>query len=141
MFPQMQYCMCVWGSCTKTQKRRLQKCINFAVRIVTGLGSRERVSGVLRDLGWRAIDVMIAERDLYAMYKFIHGIDAPELLCSRIVSRSDVAARSTRATDDGQLEIPRSRTEFGRRCFFSRAVRAWNELPLHMRSSSSMCYS
>ena len=90
-----------------------------------GLGSRDSVSGVLRELGWQAVEDMIVERDLCTMYKLIHDVGAPELLRSRIVSRSDVSVRSTRSTDNKQLEVTRTRTEFGRRCFFSRAAQGW----------------
>ena len=34
VFPHLQYCMRVWGSCTAAQKRRLQRCVNFGARIV-----------------------------------------------------------------------------------------------------------
>ena len=60
------------------------------------------------------------------------------LICimrSRITRRSDVSARETRATVDGRLEVPRARTEFARRSFCARAVRAWNELPGDVRRS------
>ena len=87
---------------------------------MTGLGNRDSVSGVLRELGWRAVEDIIVERD---MFKLIHGVGAPEPLRSRIVSRSDVSVRSTSATDK-QLEVTRTRTELGRLCFFSRAARA-----------------
>ena len=68
VFPHLQYCMCVWGSCTVTQRRRLQRCINFGARLVTGLGYRERISGALGELGWRPIQDMVAERDVCNMY-------------------------------------------------------------------------
>lgn len=137
VFPHLQYCMCVWGGCTQTQKRRLQKCVNFGVRVVTGLGYRERVSGTLSELGWRTIDDMITERDIHTMHKLVHAEDAPELLRSRIISRADVSARTTRATSDGQLEVPRARTEFARRSFFIRAIRTWNDLPTIERISTT----
>ena len=60
-----------------------------------------------------------------------------EVMRSRITRRSDVSARETRATVDGRLEVPRARTEFARRSFCVRAVRAWNELPGDVRRSST----
>ena len=138
VFPHLQYCMCAWGGCTVTQKRRLQKCMNFGARIVTGLGYREHVSGTLRELGWRNIDDMVTERDLHTMYRLTHDESGPELLRSRITSRADISTRETRATDDGQLEVPRARTELARRSFFIRAVKAWNEMPADVRCSPTM---
>ena len=69
------------------------------------------------------------------MYRLINDESAAELLRSRIVSHSHVYVRVTRATCDGRLEVPRARTEFARRSFFSRAVRSWNELPGDVRAA------
>ena len=138
VFPHLRYCSSVWGSCTVTQKRRLQRCVNFGARLVSGLGYGDHISGALCELGWRPIQDMVAERDLCTMYRLIHDENAAELLRSRIVSRSNVSARATRATCDGHLEVTRARTEFARRSFFIRAVRSWNGLPADTRTSPSM---
>ena len=138
MFPHIQYCMCVWGSCTATQRRRLQKCINFAARVVSGLGYREHISGTLRELGWSDVGDMLQKRDMMTMYRLSYDENAPELLRSRIVSRANVSLRETRAVSDGLLEIPRARTELARRSFFIRAVRAWNGLTPATRASPTM---
>ena len=138
VFPHLQYCMCVWGSCSATQKRRLQKCINFAARVVSGLGYRQHVSGTLRELGWSDVGNMLRKRDMLTMYRLVHDENAPELLRSRIVSRADVSTRSTRSVSDGHLEVPRARTEFARRSFFIRAIRTWNGLTPATRSSPTM---
>ena len=42
VFSHMLYCLTVWGSCTAGQKQRIQKAINFGVRIVVGLGRRDQ---------------------------------------------------------------------------------------------------
>ena len=34
VFPHVRYCLSVWGSCTATQRRRVQKALNFGARIV-----------------------------------------------------------------------------------------------------------
>ena len=137
VFPHLRYCISVWGSCTATQKRRLQKCINFGARIVTGLGYREHVTETLRELGWNRIEKMVTEHDVRVIYRLVHDAGASEVMRSRITRRSDVSARETRATVDGRLEVPRARTEFARRSFCVRAVRAWNELPGDVRRSST----
>ena len=121
-----------------TQRRRLQKCINFAARIVSGVGYREHISGTLRELGWSDIGGMLNERDLMTMYRLVNDVNAPELLRSRIVSRADVSIRATRAVSDGHLEVPRARTELARRSFFIRAVKAWNGLTPDARSAPTL---
>ena len=121
-----------------TQRRRLQKCMNFAARVVSGVGYREHISSTLRELGWPDIGDMLNKRDLMIMYRLVNDESAPELLRSRIISRADVSSRSTRAVSDGNLEVPRARTEFARRSFFIRAVKAWNDLAPAARSAPTM---
>ena len=121
-----------------TQRRRLQKCLNFAARIVSGVGYRQHISGTLRELGWSDVGDMLIRRDIMTMYRITHDENAPELLRSRIVSRADVSSRATRAVSDGLLEIPRARTELARRSFFIRAVRSWNGLTPAVRASPTM---
>ena len=36
VFPHLQYCLTVWGSCSIAQKYRIQKIISHCARIVTG---------------------------------------------------------------------------------------------------------
>lgn len=131
VFPHIRYCLTVWGNCTSAQRQRLQKAINFGVRIVTGLGRREHVTPSLRELGWPDINEIISERDIATMLHLVTSSDAPELLRCRVTLRSDVSSRRTRATDCQQLELPRVRTEFARRGFMYRAAMAWNVMAMN----------
>ena len=133
VFPHLRYCLTVWGNCTAAQKKRIQKTINFGVRIVTGLGRREHVTPSLRELGWCSVEEMIESRDIATMRHLLTAPHASELLRERVTHRSDVSARSTRATADGQLQLPRVQTEFARRGFLFRSVGAWNKLPPDVR--------
>ena len=126
VFPRIRYCITVWGSCTATQRQRVQKAINFGVRIVTGLSRRDHVTPSLRELDWSTINEFITERGIATVRHLITASDAPELLRGLPVRRSDVSSRRTRASEIGQLQLPRVRTEFARRGFMSRAVKAWN---------------
>ena len=71
---------------------------------------------------------MISERDIATMRHLITAPDASESLRRRVVRRSDVSSRCTRASEGGYLELPRVRTEFARRSFLYRAASAWNAL-------------
>ena len=133
VFPHLRYCVTVWGSCSACQRKRIQRAIHFGVRIVAGLGRRDHVTPSLRELGWCNVDELITERDIATIRHLIAAPNASELLRDRIIRRSDVSARVTRATVDGQLQLPRVRTEFARRSFLYRAVTAWNGLPLDAR--------
>ena len=126
VLPHVRYCIGVWGSCTAEQKKRVQKVINFGARIVTGLGLREHVTPALRELGWGRVEEVLEEHDVAMVRRLLTATDAPELLRSKLTYRSELSAHCTRATDRGQLQLPRVRTEFARRGFLFRASKSWN---------------
>ena len=39
VLPHIRYCLSVWGGCGVGERRRVQKAVNFAARIVTGSGA------------------------------------------------------------------------------------------------------
>ena len=53
VFSHIRYCICVWGGASKSQLQKLQKVINFAARIVTGLKKYDHVTPALSSLGSR----------------------------------------------------------------------------------------
>ena len=125
VFPHIMYCCTVWGGCCTTQKRRIQRAINFAARIVTGLSRRDHVSPSLEALGWPRFEEMLRSRDL-AMVQRLLSPTAPPALADIVERRSDVSLRRTRGTCDDQLQLPRIKTERARRSFPFRAVTSWN---------------
>ena len=127
VFPHIIYCCTVWGGCTVTQRYRIQKAINFAARIVTGLARREHISPALEALGWRRFDGMLEERDVAMIEKLISP-GVPPALADLVRRRSDVTVRSTRGTCADRLELPRIRTERARRSFPYRAVSSWHSV-------------
>ena len=137
VFPHIQYCLSVWGSCTATQRYRVQKALNFAARIVSNAGYRDRVTPVLRELRWMRVDDMLYEHDVMLMRDLVTSPRAPEMLRERVVHRCNVSSRTTRATSDTVLQPPRARTEFSRRSFWPRACGAWNGLPSDVRASAA----
>ena len=66
---------------------------------------------------------------------------APVSLRERMVFRKDVSVRDTRATEAGQLQLPRVRTEHARHFFYYRAASLWNTAPATVKetSTSTLC--
>ena len=141
VFPHVRYCLSVWGSCTATQRRRVQKALNFGARIVMGTKRHEHITPVLRELGWHRIDALITERDLTTVRNVLYNPDASEILRGLLVRRSEVSTRRTRSTLSDHLELPRVRSEFARRSFHFRAAQGWNSLPECVRLSAAASMS
>jgi len=123
----------VWGNCSASLKARVQKVINFGARIVSGLGRRDHVTPVLKELGWSTVDEMLRERDIAAMRRLLSPSCEAHALTEQLLYRSEVSVRQTRAVASGQLQLPRVRTEFARRSFTYRAISAWNNVPGNTR--------
>ena len=117
VFPYIRYCMAVWCGCTATQLKRIQKCINYGVRIVMDLAYRDRVSAALNELGWPKIESFVADHDVQIIYKLLNDANAPVSIRRLLSDRSEVSRRTTRATRNRELVVPRVRAEFARRSF------------------------
>ena len=133
VFPHIRYCLTVWGNCSASLKARVQKLINFGARIVSGLGRRDHVTPVLKELGWSTVDEMLRERDIAVMRGLLSPSCEAHALTEQLLHRSEVSVRQTRAVANGQLQLPRVRTEFARRSFTYRAISAWNNVPGSVR--------
>ena len=139
VFPHLQYCSSVWGGATQSRLDRLQKVINFAARLVSGLRRYDHITPTLVALGWPSVGEVVARRDAVHVYRALHVAAAPESLRGMVRPRSAVSARLTRATAAGAaaLELPRYRLTAARRLFPYRAAAAWNELPRDVTVSAS----
>ena len=126
VIPHIRYCATVWGGCIKTQKKRLQKVLNFAVRIVVGLRKFDHVSDSRNQFTWGRLENIIDAQDLSFVKHTLTNPNSSKLMREKLLSRADVSSRQTRATSGGMLQLPRVRTELGRRGFHFRAAAAWN---------------
>ena len=80
---------------------------------------------------------MVHERDIAVMRRLLNPDCEAQALTEQLLLRSEVSARQTRAVVNGQLQLPRVRTEFARRSFMYRAISAWNNMPGNIRQCST----
>ena len=130
VLPHLQYCLSVWGGATRTRLNRLQKVINFAARLVSGLRRGDHVSPALATFGWPDIDTLVMRRDAINIYRALHDPAAPQPLKDMARPRQTVCSRRTRATAAGAavLAPPRLQLTTARRLFPYRAAVSWNKL-------------
>ena len=136
--PCIRYCITVWGGCSKTQRQRIQKTLNFGARIIAGIKRTEHISPTLESLGWLKVDKFLSERDLMMLFHLQKSPQASEILRELVVPRSDVSVRTTRGSQSMMLELPLVNSEFARRqSFVCRAIGLWNRLPPDVRVAQS----
>ena len=80
---------------------------------------------------------MITDHDRVVVYKAINNKECPHAVKSMFTSRADVSVRETRATDDGDLHLPRYNLTQTQRSFSYRAAVSWNALPPTVRNSKT----
>ena len=115
---------------------RLKLVQNTAARIVSLCGKQHHITPILKQLHWLPVALRIEFKILLLTYKILNGT-APVYLCELL--QPYVPCRSLRSTSQSLLVIPKSRTvSYGDRAFSIVAPRMWNNLPEHIRNSSTV---
>ena len=125
-------CLPIYGSCKKENHKRLQKVVNFGARVVSVRRKRDHISDVTKDLKWLPVSKLYSYQTLCLLKRLLQNGE-PRSLARKLVRRGEV--RPIQARQNDQLDLPRIRTEYGRRRFYYRTVDAFNRLPAHIVES------
>ena len=140
VFPHIKYCLPAWAPTTVIQRQRVEKAINFAVRVVTGIPRRNHVTQSRKTLEWLSFEQTVALSDCSCLYRAMNTPDGPPAVHNLVRRRSEVSERHTRATAEAivlQTSAAKPpRLECVRRAFPHRAVTTWNRLPATTRRCS-----
>ena len=126
VYPHFLYCLSVWGGAAKCHLLRIQRSINFAVRLVTGLRRNDHTSPALESLGWSTIEQMVEKHDYSLVSRAFSNDQCPLALKSMFVERREVSQRLTRSVANGKLELARCRLSVTQTNFSYRAALQWN---------------
>ena len=127
VFPHIQYCLSVWGGAAQCHLQRVQKSINFAARLVTGVRRYDHVTPALVSLGWHNMDEMVRQHDCSQVHRALNAEHCPSTIRAMFVRRADVSQRESRAAAAGALELPLCKLSSSQRAFAFRAAKAWNQ--------------
>ena len=134
----LDYCNVVFAGLPSCDLRRLQAVLNSSIRLVTGARKYDHVTSSLRDHHWLPIVERVEYKLCKLVFRCISG-DAPSYLADHVQLSSSIGRRSgLRSADTLTLDVPRTRLSFGDRAFITAGPRAWNKLPLHVRSAQSI---
>ena len=126
VFPHIVYCLTVWAGCRDVRRKRVQKVLNHAAQITTSSRRSAHATPLFSELNWQNLEKLIVEKDILSIHKILKHDTFSENLKSLVETRADISARSTRAVEAGQLQLPKVRSERARRFFTYRAVASWN---------------
>ena len=132
----LDYCNSLLTGVPDVHLKRLQSIQNNACRIVSKIKKFDHVTPTLHQLHWLPVKSRIDFKLLLLTFRILNGI-APDYLSELIVPYTP--SRSLRSGDQNLLTVPRSNTKsFGDRAFAVAAPKAWNKLPLDVRSSPTL---
>ena len=126
----VRYCLAVFGGGSDRNTQRLEKVLNFGLRVISGRRKFDRISSVRCALGWPTARQMYEQHSLNLLHK-IRITGEPLALSSQIQVNSTLRSRTTR--QDNDLALPRARTEAGKRRLLFSVVQQYNSLPPEVR--------
>ena len=138
----LDYCNGLYANLPATQLNRLQSVLNAAARIIYKTSRYCSVTPLLRDLHWLRIQERVQFKLCIMVYKGLHGA-APSYIAELCRPVSSTERRATlRSADHGDLVVPyrssNRNTNFGDRAFYVAGPSVWNNLPVALRSVSSL---
>ena len=116
---------------------KLQRVQNASARLISGTKKHEHITPVLSSLHWLPVHLRVLFKVLLVTFKALYA-GGPRYLCDLLIRHQ--SARVLRSTSDPYLlHIPKSRLKtFGDKSFSVYAPIQWNNLPLSIRTSSSV---
>ena len=134
--PLVEYASVVWDGCTMYEKEQLERFQYEAARIVTGLTRSVSIDNLMSEIGWLSLSDRRQFQKLVTMYKIVNGT-APEYLCNLlpplVTERTIYNLRNAE-----NISIMNRRTEIFAKSFIPSGSLLWNNLPLSIRSETSV---
>ena len=131
----LDYCNSLLSGIAETDLTKLRRVLNRLARVVTKSPPITRGVPLLHSLHWLPVKDIVHFKMCLMTYKAFHE-EQPVYLRSLIAI--SLPSRSLRSKRGITLSIPRNKTNTGARAFSSCAPSLWNNLPLSVRSASSV---
>ena len=129
------YCNSLLSGIAETDLTKLQRILNRLARVVTKSPPFTRSVPLLRSLHWQPVKYRVHFKICLLTYKALHE-KQPVYLRSLIAI--SLPSRSLSSNRGITLSIPRIKTNTGARAFSSCAPSLWNNVPLSVRSATSV---
>ena len=129
------YCICLPHSQSKQSKRGLIPELVSVLSIVQYFAKYDTSSSILRNrLSWDTLAIRRKKQKAVLMYKCLNGL-VPNYLQNLFTHR---CTSYNLRNQEYKITLPKPRTDFLKRSFSYSGAKLWNDLPLSIRSSSSL---
>ena len=129
------YCNSLLSGITETDFTKLQRALNRLARVVTTSPPFTGSIQLLRSLYWLPVKYRVHFKICLLTYEVLHE---EQPVYHRSLIAISLPSRSLRSNRRITLSIPRTKTNTGARAFSSCAPSLWNNLPLSVRSATSV---
>lgn len=138
IFSSINYCSLIWGKCSADLQYQVQKCKNFAAKVVCKgkFTKRDHVTPLYDKLQW--IDVYKTLFLQESTYVF-NRLSIPQISNVTKINfqrRDNITNRSTRNSND--LYVNYKNTKSGTKAISVSGARIWNQIPLNIRNSTNI---
>ena len=132
--PHFDYCSTVWDGMSQQLAEKLQKLQKRAARVITCSCYDAHTKPIFNKLGWVNLITKRKKQKAVMMYKTLNNL-TPDYLKEMFTQKH--TSHSLRDSEK-KLAIPQPRTDYRKRSFSYSGSVLWNELPTHLRLSSSL---
>jgi len=124
--PQLEYCAAIWHPWQANLCYTVERVQRAAARYVLyDYGRKSSVTEMIKILNWQTLEHRRLQASLILLYKINHqlvAVDHNHLVQSRNLN----------------FILPYSRTLYHQNSYFPRTIKLWNNLPYHVKGSSSL---
>ena len=125
----LDYCNAVLAGLPSSSLAPLQHVLYAAVRLVTGVGSRDHITETMMELHWLPIGYRVKFKLCLIIHAAVSG-QCPDYIREVVMPLAMLPERNRlRAAVNGLYVVPRTRTMFGQRAFSVAGPQQWNDLP------------
>ena len=132
----LDYCNSLYTGMSSTNVQKLQRVQNTLARVVLKRRKFDHITPLLEELHWLPVKHRLTFKLATLTFKIL-STGQPTYLRELIDVYDPV--RTLRSSDQRQLRVVRTRTVLGSRAFRHSAAAIWNNIPVDIRTSQSVC--
>ena len=136
ILPCIDYCLTIWGNTAKTNLERIHKLQKCAARVILDAPPDCPSLPLFHELVWLNVFERVEFNKAVLCYKIIHGM-CPEYL-SEMFTFQTCSSYGLRSSAHQKICIPKHKNELFKRTFQYSGAVIWNNIPLSIRSASTL---
>lgn len=133
--PHFEYCSSILFMANKTDKSRLQKLQNRAMRVILKVSNYTSIKFMLESLQWLSINQRLIMNILILVYK-MKNKNYPSYLCDRLVYNNEIHNYDLRNLGNFRLDLYRN--EKAKNILLYNGLKLFNELPCELRNETNL---